>query len=105
MLKEENKMSTIDDKTLDKLAKLSSIKLDESRRAILKSELEDIVSFVENLNDINVDDIEATFTTVPGGTQLREDIISDNTKMSEHILKHAPKTTEDGHFIVPKIIE
>jgi aspartyl-tRNA(Asn)/glutamyl-tRNA(Gln) amidotransferase subunit C len=105
MPKEENKMSKIDDQTLDKLAKLSSIQLDEDRREILKAELEDIVSFVENLNDINVDAIDATFTTVPGGTRLREDIASDNTEMSEHILKHAPKTDEDGHFIVPKIIE
>jgi aspartyl-tRNA(Asn)/glutamyl-tRNA(Gln) amidotransferase subunit C len=96
---------TIDDKTLDKLAKLSSIELEDSRRESLKEELEDIVKFVKNLDEIDVDSIDATFTTIEGGTPLREDISNDNTDLSSHILKYAPKTDEDGHFIVPKIIE
>ena len=95
----------IDDKTLDKLAKLSSIELEDNKRESLKAELEDIVNFVENLSEINVDAIDATFTTIDGGTPLREDISSDNTDLSKHILKHAPKVDTDGHFIVPKIIE
>ncbi len=95
---------TIDDKTLDKLAKLSSIELEESRRESLKSELEDIVNFVENLDEVDVSSIDATFTTIEGGTPLREDISHDNSELSSHIIKHAPKT-EDGYFIVPKIIE
>jgi aspartyl-tRNA(Asn)/glutamyl-tRNA(Gln) amidotransferase subunit C len=97
-------MSKIDDKTLDKLAKLSSIELEDDRRESLKAELEDIVNFVENLNEINVDSIDATFTTIEGGTTLREDISNDNTQLSEHIIKNAPKS-EDNYFIVPKIIE
>jgi len=95
---------TIDDKTLDKLAKLSSIELEDSRRESLKFELEDIVNFVENLDEVDVSSIDATFTTIEGGTPLREDISNDNSELSSHIIKHAPKT-EDGCFIVPKIIE
>jgi aspartyl-tRNA(Asn)/glutamyl-tRNA(Gln) amidotransferase subunit C len=97
-------MSIIDDKTLDKLAKLSSITLDENNKESLKSELEDIIEFVDNLNDINVDKIDATFTTISGGTPLREDIAQNKRELSEHIIKHSPKS-EDGYFIVPKIIE
>jgi len=97
-------MSIIDDKTLDKLAKLSSITLDENNKESLKSELEDIIEFVDNLNDINVDKIDATFTTISGGTPLREDIVQNKSELSEHIIKHSPKN-ENGYFIVPKIIE
>lgn len=97
-------MQTIDDKTLDKLAKLSSIELEDDKRESLKSELEDIVNFVENLNEIDVSSIDATFTTIEGGTPLRVDEANDNSELSEHILKHAPKT-EDNCFVVPKIIE
>jgi aspartyl-tRNA(Asn)/glutamyl-tRNA(Gln) amidotransferase subunit C len=95
---------TIDDKTLDKLAKLSSIELEDSRRDGLKKELEDIVNFVENLNELDVSHVDATFTTIEGGTPLREDESRDSTEVSQHILKHAPKT-EDDSFVVPKIIE
>ncbi|WP_428024255.1 Asp-tRNA(Asn)/Glu-tRNA(Gln) amidotransferase subunit GatC [Arcobacter sp.] len=95
---------TIDDNTIDKLAKLSSLEIDESKRESLKKELGDIINFVENLNEIDVSHIDATFTTVEGGTPLREDVASQDLEMSKHILSNAPKS-EDGYFIVPKIIE
>jgi aspartyl-tRNA(Asn)/glutamyl-tRNA(Gln) amidotransferase subunit C len=95
---------TVDDNLIAKLAKLSSLEIDDSRKEKLKSELGDIINFVENLNDIDVSHIEATFTTVEGGTPLREDVSIQNLELSNHILKHAPKS-EDGYFIVPKIIE
>lgn len=95
---------TVDDSTIEKLAKLSSLEIDESKKENLKKELGDIINFVENLNEIDVSHIDATFTTVEGGTPLREDVSKQDLEMSEHILKHAPKS-EDGYFIVPKIIE
>lgn len=95
---------TVDNKLIDKLAKLSSLEIDDSRREKLKSELADIINFVENLNEIDVSNIEATFNTVEGGTPLREDVAKQDLELSNHILKHAPKS-EDGYFVVPKIIE
>ncbi len=95
---------TIDDNTIDKLAKLSSLEIDESKKESLKAELGEIINFVENLNEIDVSHIDATFTTVEGGTPLREDISNQDLEMSKHILENAPKS-EDGYFIVPKIIE
>lgn len=94
----------VDDKLIDKLAKLSSLEIEDSKKENLKSELADIINFVENLNEIDVSNIEATFSTVEGGTPLREDLSEQNLELSNHILKHAPKS-EDGYFIVPKIIE
>lgn len=95
---------TVDNKLIDKLAKLSSLEIDDSRKDELKSELADIINFVENLNEIDVSNIEATFNTVEGGTPLREDVAKQDLELSNHILKHAPKS-EDGYFVVPKIIE
>ena len=95
---------TVDNKLIDKLAKLSSLEIDDSRREKLKSELADIINFVENLNEIDVSNIEATFNTVEGGTPLREDVAKQDLEFSRNILKYAPKS-EDGYFVVPKIIE
>jgi aspartyl-tRNA(Asn)/glutamyl-tRNA(Gln) amidotransferase subunit C len=95
---------TIDDKTIEKLAKLSSLEISDDKKESLKKELGDIINFVENLNDIDVSHIEATFTTVEGGTPLREDVAVQDLEMSNHILSHAPRS-EEGFFIVPKIIE
>ena len=92
----------IDDKLLTKLERLSSLNIEDSKKDALKSELSDIVNFVENLNSIDVEHIEATFTTLDGGTQLREDVI-DSSNISDSILDSSPKR-EDSFFVVPKII-
>ncbi len=95
---------TVDDKLIDKLSKLSSLEIKDSKKESLKSELADIINFVENLNELDVSNIEATFNTVEGGTPLREDEAKQDLELSNHILKNAPKS-ENGYFIVPKIIE
>ncbi len=95
---------TIDDQLLERLSKLSSLKIDEAKKESLKSELSEIVNFVENLNEVDVEGIAATFSTIDGGTALREDISSQDLELSNHILSHAPKS-QDGSFVVPKIIE
>ena len=94
----------INDDIIKKLEKLSSIKVDEEKKDVLKHELEEIVNFVDNLNDINVSDVEATFTNITQGTPFRKDEATNNEEVSKHILKHAPHS-EDGYFIVPKVIE
>ncbi|PHO10802.1 Asp-tRNA(Asn)/Glu-tRNA(Gln) amidotransferase GatCAB subunit C [Malaciobacter canalis] len=95
---------TVDDKLIEKLAKLSSLEIDEQKKESLKSELGDIINFVENLNEIDVSNIDATFNTVEGGTPLREDISTQDLQRAKQIIENAPKS-EDGYFIVPKIIE
>ena len=95
---------TVDDNLIAKLSKLSSLEIDESKKENLKAELADIINFVENLNEIDVSNIEATFSTIEGGSPLRDDVASQDLELSNHILKHAPKS-EDGFFVVPKIIE
>lgn len=95
---------TVDDNLIAKLSKLSSLEIDESKKENLKAELADIINFVENLNEIDVSGIDATFSTIEGGTPLREDESKQDLELSNHILKYAPKS-EDGYFVVPKIIE
>jgi aspartyl-tRNA(Asn)/glutamyl-tRNA(Gln) amidotransferase subunit C len=95
---------TIDNSTIDKLAKLSSLDIEEDKKDTLGKELADIVGFVENLNEIDVSGVDATFTTIAGGQPLREDISNKVDGLAEHIMKHSPRT-EDNYFIVPTIIE
>lgn len=95
---------TIDNTTVDKLAKLSSLTIEESRKEQIAKELGDIVSFVINLNEIDVSHVDATFTTISGGQPLREDVASKVDGEAEAIMKNAPKS-ENNYFVVPAIIE
>ena len=95
---------TIEKNTIDKLAKLSSLNIADDKKDGLARELEEIVQFVENLNEIDVSSVEATFTTIEGGQPLREDKDFKENGLSEAIMKNAPKSS-DNYFIVPTIIE
>lgn len=94
----------IDNTTIDKLAKLSSLTIDDSKKESLAKELEEIVGFVKNLDEIDVSSVEATFTTISGGQPLREDNAFKEDGLSQRIMENAPKSDEN-YFIVPTIIE
>lgn len=94
----------IDDKLLTKLETLSSLEIEPQKREQVINQLSEIVNFVENLNELDLENEEATFTTVKGGTPMREDIPSNDKDVIDIILKNSPK--HDGRFFaVPTIIE
>lgn len=95
---------TIDDTLLNKLQKLASLEIDSSRIDDTKNNLSEIVNFVENINNLNLNDIEASFSSIKGSIQMREDDVRSNAEARKIILDNAPQS-EDNFFIVPKIIE
>ncbi len=94
----------IDDQLLSKLEKLSSLNIHESKKAKMEENLSDILGFVENLNQLDVSGIEATFTTLNGGTPLRNDEIVSDSSIPEIVLANAP-AVDKNMFLVQKIIE
>ena len=94
----------VDVKTLEKLEKLSQIEIKSEKKDKMIDNLSEIVSFVENLNELDLSDKEASFTTLEGGTPFREDEPVQNSEVIEIILQNAPKI-DNSFFVVPKIIE
>ena len=94
----------VDDKLIQKLEKLSMLELNENEKEIIKKDLAEIISFVDNLNEVDVSGVETSFSTVDYGTPMREDIVSCDKNIVEGIYKNAPKM-QDYFFIVPQIIE
>ena len=91
----------IDQKLIQKLENLSMIEIEDKEK--MAQDLAEIVNFVEMLNELNTENIDATFSTLNNPTPLREDV-PVKSDIIEEVLKHAPKA-KDGYFIVPKIIE
>jgi len=94
----------IDDALLTKLEKLSYLEIAEDKREVVIEQLSKIVSFVDNLSELDTTDLNPTFGMTDKGTRLREDIPKSSPEVSESILSNAP-VSEDNFFIVPKIIE
>jgi aspartyl-tRNA(Asn)/glutamyl-tRNA(Gln) amidotransferase subunit C len=91
----------IDKALIQRLENLSMVEIEDKEK--MAKDLEEIVGFVEMLNELDTENIEATFSTLNNPTPLRDDE-PIKTDIIKEVLAHAPKA-KDGYFIVPKIIE
>ncbi|CAA6803498.1 MAG: Aspartyl-tRNA(Asn) amidotransferase subunit C (EC @ Glutamyl-tRNA(Gln) amidotransferase subunit C (EC [uncultured Sulfurovum sp.] len=80
------------------------LKIDDDKKEELASQLTEILSYVENLSELNTDGLSPSFSTLEGGTPLREDTPKSQPEIAQNIFLHAPNS-ENDFFIVPKIIE
>ena len=94
----------VDDALLTRLEKLSYVRISDDKREEIIEQLSEIVSFVDNLSELDTEGVESAFAMDERATPLREDVPHSNPQISEDILKHAPQSADD-FFIVPKIIE
>lgn len=93
----------IDEKTVRKVAHLARLALPEARVAPLAGELNAILAWIEQLNEVNVDGVAAMASAVDVNLPMRDDVVTDGGD-SARVLANAPKS-EDGFFIVPKVVE
>ena len=94
----------VDDALLSKLEKLSFLKINDDKREEIVAQLSEIVSFVDNLSELDTTGVNDKFSMNDISTPLREDVPTSSITIGEDILKHAPQSA-DNFFIVPKIIE
>lgn len=94
----------INDDVLAKLEKLSHLRVDESKKEEIKEQLTGILDYIENLNELDTDALSPTFSTLDGGTPMREDSPREPHSIAQDILSKAPQS-QDDYFIVPAIIE
>jgi aspartyl-tRNA(Asn)/glutamyl-tRNA(Gln) amidotransferase subunit C len=94
----------VDNALLTRLEKLSYLKISQDKREEIIEQLSEIMSFVDNLSELNTDNVDDKFAMNANATYLREDLPACNTQINDDILKHAPNAA-DHFFIVPKIIE
>jgi len=94
----------IDNTVLEKLEKLSHLKIDDSKKEEVIEQLSGILNYVDNLNELDTETLDASFSTLEGGTPLRDDSPRKANDIAKDVLSHAPQAKDD-FFIVPAIIE
>ena len=86
-----------------KLAKLARLSLNVEQLNSLEKDLTSIVSFIDQLKEINTEKIDPTSNSLDQDLILREDV-AENKLSNEDLLKNVPES-ELGFFVVPKVIE
>lgn len=94
---------SVDLEMVKRVAHLARIKLDDAHAQTMQSELNAILGFVEQLNEVDVDGVEAMTSVVATAMRKRRDEVNDGGK-ADDIVANAP-ASEDYYFMVPKVVE
>ncbi len=88
---------------IEKVARLARLELSEEEKVTFGNQLEQILTYMEQLNRLDTTGVEPTSHAIPVHNVFREDEVKASLGQEE-VLAIAPDE-EDGHFKVPRIIE
>lgn len=94
---------SIDTETARRVAKLAHIKVEDDALPGLAQEFSAILGFIEQLNEVDIDGIEAMTSVTPQRLKRRADVVTDGSQQAA-VMKNAPDARE-GFFAVPKVVE
>lgn len=93
----------IDAATVRKVAKLARIAEPEEKLEPLAKELNGILAWIEQLNEVDTDGVEPMTSAVAAVLPMRDDVVTDGGD-ADRVLANAPKRT-GNFFVVPKVVE
>ena len=94
---------SVDKATVRRIAKLARIALPEERVESMMGELNNILSWVEQLQEVDIQGVEPMTSVVAQKLKMREDKVTDGGN-ADALMSNAPMG-EDHFFVVPKVVE
>ena len=85
------------------VAHLARIDLTDEETTLFQGQLDQVLHYVEQLNELDVDGVEPTAHAIPVFNVLRKDEIGQSLS-HDAVIANAPAAT-DGEVRVPKIID
>ena len=94
---------SVDKSTVARIARLARINVPEARQDQLASELNGILDWIAELNEVVTDNVEPLASVTGHGLPQRSDEVTDGNRVDE-VLANVPETA-GGFFVVPKVVE
>ena len=94
---------SVDADTVRRIAHLARIAVADSEVEHLRAELNAMLAFVEQLQEVNVAGVEPMTSVTPMAMKKRHDVVTAGDD-AEAVLKNAPQSA-DHFFLVPKVVE
>jgi aspartyl-tRNA(Asn)/glutamyl-tRNA(Gln) amidotransferase subunit C len=94
---------SVDIETVRRVARLARIAVTPEEAERMTGELNRILGFVEQLNEVDVKGVEPMTSVIPMEIKERQDVVTDGGKPQD-IVANAPTSAED-FFLVPKVVE
>ena len=94
---------SVDAATVRRIAHLARIAVADEEVEHVRGEINAVLAFVEQLAEVDVSGVEPMTSVTPMEMKKRADVVTDGG-IRDDVLKNAP-ATEDGFFLVPKVVE
>jgi len=94
---------SVNQDTVRRIAHLARIKVEEADVPRLEGELNEILNFIEMLNEVDTGNIEPMTSVVAMDMKKRTDVVTDGG-YPDKVTANAP-LSEDNFFLVPKVVE
>ena len=94
---------SVDQKLVRRIAHLARIAVTDAEVPHLQGELNAMLDFVAQLNEVDVTGVEPMTSVMPMDLRLRADEVTDG-EIASRVVANAP-AHEDNFFVVPKVIE
>ncbi|MEO0383981.1 MAG: Asp-tRNA(Asn)/Glu-tRNA(Gln) amidotransferase subunit GatC [Pseudomonadota bacterium] len=94
---------SVDSDTVRRIAHLARIRLEDERIEPMREELNTILAFVEQLDEVDTNGVEPMTSVVATKMRLRTDAVTDGN-IADDVVANAP-ASEDGFFMVPRVVE
>jgi aspartyl-tRNA(Asn)/glutamyl-tRNA(Gln) amidotransferase subunit C len=94
---------SLDKTDVEKIAWLARLSIDKNDIPGYVQELSNILELVEQMNSVNTQDITPLAHPLDLQARLRDDVVTESNQR-DYFQKNAP-TVEEGHYLVPKVIE
>ena len=93
----------ITDETVEHIANLARLEFEGDEKIRIKEDLENIITFMEKLQEIDTDNVTPLVFMTNEKNRLRDDV-AEVTVSHEEALKNAPKKDSD-YFRIPKVLK
>ncbi|HEV2366125.1 MAG TPA: Asp-tRNA(Asn)/Glu-tRNA(Gln) amidotransferase subunit GatC [Caulobacteraceae bacterium] len=93
----------IDRDTVRKVAHLARIRIEESKLEPLAAEISGILTWIEQLGEVDTEGVEPMTSAVAAKLPMRADAVTEPGNAAA-VLANAPRA-EKGFFVVPKVVE
>lgn len=94
---------SVDAATVRRIAQLARIAVTDAEVPHLQGELNAMLAFVEQLQEVNVDGVEPMTSVMPMEMKKRHDVVDDG-EIVDKVTANAPDE-QDHFFLVPKVVE
>ena len=92
----------IDDAVMENVEILAKLALTEEEREKAKEKMQEMLDYVDKLNELDTEGVEPLAHTFSVGNVFREDVVT-NGDGREESLANAPRK-KDGQYVVPKTV-